>query len=159
MQIETQRLQRFLCESPSKTQFQIGYSDQSQQKQTARWSTRRSEFLPITWDLLKAREKSRVHGVIGLAPHWLKNWRENFKPITKRRSRNRVVTLKSHLKTALFVRKKNVVTRVDNVIKEKVRGFTRRVVRTFLSTPLRKWVTLKHIGRSRSGKGSLNKKK
>ena len=47
-------------------QFQIGYSDQSQQKQTARWSTRRSEFLPITWDLLKAREKSRVHGVIGL---------------------------------------------------------------------------------------------
>ena len=45
------------------------------------------------------------------------------------------------------------------MIKEKVRGFTRRVVRTFLSTPLRKWVTLKHIGRSRSGKGSLNKKK
>ena len=105
MQIETQRLQRFLCECPSKTQFQIGYFDQSQQKQTARWSTRRSEFLPITWNLLKAREKSRVHGVIGRAPHWLKNWRENFKPITKRTSRNRVVTFKSHLKTALFVRK------------------------------------------------------
>ena len=96
------KAQRFLYECPSKTQFQIGYSHQSQQKQTAPWSTRRSEFLPITWNLLKAREKSRVHGVIGLAPHWLKNWRENFKPITKRRSRNRVVTFKSHLKTALL---------------------------------------------------------
>lgn len=108
MQIETQRLQRFLCESPSKTQFQIGYFDQSQQKQPVRWSTPRSEFLPITWNLLKAREKSRVHGVIGLAPYWLKDWRENFKPTTRRRSRNCVVTFKSHLKTALFVKKKMV---------------------------------------------------
>ena len=49
------------------------------------------------------REKSRVRGAIGFgfASHWLKNWRESFKPITKRSSRNHVITLDSHLKTAL----------------------------------------------------------
>ena len=55
-----------------------------------------SQFLAIICNLLKAREKSRLHGAIffGFASHWLKNWRESFKPIIKRSNRN-------HLKTAL----------------------------------------------------------
>ena len=63
-----------------------------------------SQFLAITCNSLKAREKSRVHGAIGFdfASHWLKNWRESFKPITKRSNRNHVITFDSHLKTALF---------------------------------------------------------
>ena len=44
-----------------------------------------SQSLQITCNSLEAREKSRVQGVIGFgfASHWLKNWRESFKPITK----------------------------------------------------------------------------
>ena len=44
-----------------------------------------SEFLAITCNLLKAREKSRVQRTIGFgfASHWLKNWHEIFRPITK----------------------------------------------------------------------------
>ena len=63
-----------------------------------------SEFLAITCNSLKAREKWRVHGAIGFgfASHWLKNWREAFKPITKRSNRNHVITFDSHLKTALY---------------------------------------------------------
>ena len=36
-----------------------------------------SEFLAITYNSLKAREKSRVHGAIGFgfASRWLKKWR------------------------------------------------------------------------------------
>ena len=51
-------------------------------------------LLTITFKSLKAREKSRVHGAIGFgfASHWLKNWRESFKPITKRSDRNHVIT-------------------------------------------------------------------
>ena len=62
-----------------------------------------SQFLAITCNSLKVREKSRVHGVIGFgfASNWLKNWREPFKPITKRSNRNHVITFDSHLKTAL----------------------------------------------------------
>ena len=64
-----------------------------------------SQFLEITCNSLEAREKSRVQGAIGFgfgfASHWLKNWRESFKPITKRSNRNLVVTFDSHLKTAL----------------------------------------------------------
>ena len=62
-----------------------------------------SEFLLITSNLLKGREKSRVRGAIGFgfASHWLKNWRESFKPITKRSNRNHVITFDSHLKSAL----------------------------------------------------------
>ena len=62
-----------------------------------------SQFLAITCNSLKAREKSRVHGAIGFgfASHWLKNWRESFKPIAKRSNRNQVITFDSHLKTAL----------------------------------------------------------
>ena len=63
-----------------------------------------SQFLAITCNSLEAREKSRVRGAIGFAcdSHWLKKWRESFKPITKRSNRNHVITFDSHLKTALF---------------------------------------------------------
>ena len=57
-----------------------------------------SQFVAITRDSLKAREKSRVQGAIGFS---FANWRESFKPITKRSNRNHVVTLDSHLKTVL----------------------------------------------------------
>ena len=60
-----------------------------------------SQFLAVTCNSLKAREKSRVHGAIGFAFHSLKNWRESFKPITMRSNCNRVITFDSHLKTAL----------------------------------------------------------
>ena len=64
-----------------------------------------SQFLAIIWNLLKARERSRVHGAIGLGfpSHWLKNWRESFKPIIKRSNRNHVITFDSHLKTPLSI--------------------------------------------------------
>ena len=37
----------------------------------------------------------------GSTPHWLKNWRESFQPITRSSNRNRVITFDSHVKTAL----------------------------------------------------------
>ena len=60
-----------------------------------------SQFLAITCNLLEAREKSRVHGAVGFgfASHWLKNWRESFKP---RVAIATVMTFDSHLKTALY---------------------------------------------------------
>ena len=63
-----------------------------------------SQFLAITCNSLKAREKSRVHGAIGFAfdPPCLKNWRKSFKPISKRSNRNHVITFDSHLKIALM---------------------------------------------------------
>ena len=63
-----------------------------------------SQLLAITCNSLKAREKSRAHDAtgFGFASHWLKNWRESFKPITKRSNRNHVITFDSHLKTALY---------------------------------------------------------
>ena len=63
-----------------------------------------SQFLASTCNSLKAREKSRVHGAIGFgfASHWLKNWRESFKQITKRSNRNHVITFDSHLETTLI---------------------------------------------------------
>ena len=62
-----------------------------------------SEFLAIACNSLKAREKSRVDDAIGFgfASHWLKNWRESIKPITKSSNRNHVITFDSHLKTSL----------------------------------------------------------
>ena len=65
----------------------------------------KSQLLEITCKSYEAREKSRVHGAtsFGFAFHWLKNWRESFKPITKRSNRNHVITFESHLKTALSV--------------------------------------------------------
>ena len=66
-------------------------------------SMNQSQFLAITCNSLEAREKSRVHGAIGFGfdSHWLKNWQESFKPITKRSNRNQIITFDSHLKTAL----------------------------------------------------------
>ena len=65
-----------------------------------------SQFLAITCNSLEAREKitSRIHGAIdfGFASHWLNNWRESFKPITKRSNRNYVITFDSHLKIAIM---------------------------------------------------------
>ena len=62
-----------------------------------------SQFLAITYNSLEARENSRVHGAIafGFASHWLKNWRDSFKPITKHSNGNQVISFDSHLKTAL----------------------------------------------------------
>ena len=62
-----------------------------------------SQFLAITCNSLEARKKSRVHGAIGFgfASHWLKNWRDSFKPITKRSNHNHVITFDGHLKTAV----------------------------------------------------------
>ena len=64
-----------------------------------------SQFLAITCNSLGAREKSHVHGSIGFGfdSHWLKNWHESFKLITKRSNRNHVITFNSHLKTALIM--------------------------------------------------------
>ena len=66
-----------------------------------------SQFRAITCNLLTEREKSRVHDAIrfGFASHWLKNWRESFKPIIKHSNRNHVITFESHLKTALIANK------------------------------------------------------
>ena len=62
-----------------------------------------SQFIAVTCNSLKAREKSRLCGAIGFGftSHWLKNWGESFKPITKRSNRNHVIAFDSHLKTAL----------------------------------------------------------
>lgn len=61
-----------------------------------------AELLPSTYNLLKAQEKSRVQATtgFGFASHLQKNWREYFKPITKRGNRNHITTFDSHLKTA-----------------------------------------------------------
>ena len=58
----------------------------------------KSQFLTITCNLLEAREKSIG---FGFDSHWLKNWRESFKPITKGSNRNHEITFDSNLKTAL----------------------------------------------------------
>ena len=64
-----------------------------------------SQFLAITCNSLKAREKSRVHGAnsFDFASRWWKTWRESFRPITKRSNRNHVITFDSHLKIALII--------------------------------------------------------
>jgi len=78
-----------------------------------------SQFLAITCNSLEVREKSRVHGAIGFgfASHWLKNWRESFKPITKRSIRNHVVTFDSHLKTALSTDCVKTMERDNHLVK------------------------------------------
>ena len=58
----------------------------------------------------------------GFAFHWQKNWRESFKPITKRSNRNHVITFDSHLKTALSD---------ENFIKEGVGSLCNGVVKPF----------------------------
>ena len=66
-------------------------------------ATNQSEFLAITRNLLKAREKSRLQGAIGFGFgfQWLKNWLEIFKPVTKSSNCNPGITFESYLKTAL----------------------------------------------------------
>ena len=61
------------------------------------------QFLAITCNLPEAGEKSHVHGAIsfGFESHWLKNWKDSFKPITKHSNRNHEITFDSHLKTVL----------------------------------------------------------
>ena len=79
----------------------------------------KSQFLTITCNSLEVREKSHVHGAIGFGfdSHWLKNWRESFKPITKRSNRNHEITFDINLKTALskHLRYKKCVLSVDIV--------------------------------------------
>ena len=53
-----------------------------------------SQFQAITCNSLEAIG-------FGFDSHWLENWRESFKPITKLSNRNHVITFDSHLKTAL----------------------------------------------------------
>ena len=74
-------------------------------------SMNQSQFLAITCNSPEAREKSRVLGAIGFGfdSNWLKNWRDSFKPITKRSNRNHVITFDSHLKTALYT---EIITRL-----------------------------------------------
>jgi len=87
-----------------------------------------SQFLAISCNSLEAREKSRVHGAIGFGfdSHWLKNWRESFKPITKRSNRNHVITFDSRLKTALMkVRRTNYLNKSSALrlaLKKRLRG-------------------------------------
>ena len=59
----------------------------------------------ISCNSSEAWEKSRLRGAIGsgFASHWLKNWLESFKPITKCSNRNHVITFNSHLKIALLL--------------------------------------------------------
>mgnify|MGYP000073153039 CR=1 FL=1 len=59
----------------------------------------KSQFLAITCDSLKAREKSRVQCAIGFS---FANWRESFKPITKRSNRNHVIYFESCSKKDLL---------------------------------------------------------
>ena len=68
-----------------------------------------SQFLESSCNSLEAREKSRVRGAIGFGfdSHWLKKWRESFKPITERSNFNHVITFYSHLKTALSATRSN----------------------------------------------------
>ena len=81
-----------------------------------------SQFLAITCNSLEAREKSRVRGVIGFGfdSHWLKNWRESFKPITKLSNRNYGITFDSHLKTALSRASLQYKTTLINAREEKL---------------------------------------
>ena len=75
-----------------------------------------SQFLAITSNSLKARENPRVHGAIGFgfASHWLKNWRESLKPVTKRSNRNHVIKFDSHLKTALVTDPGDIAIHIVN---------------------------------------------
>ena len=77
-----------------------------------------SQFPAITCNLLEAREKWRVHGAIGFsfASHWLKNWRESFRPITKRSDRNHVITFDSDLKTALYSDKTRIFDQSERAL-------------------------------------------
>ena len=87
-------------------------------------SMNQSQFLAITCNGPEAREISRVHGAIGFgfASYWLKNWRESFKPITKRSNRNHVITFDNHLKTALFPQRNKTKHICSNVYTKRVKS-------------------------------------
>ena len=78
------------------------------------------QSLAITRNLLKAWKKTRVQGVIsfgfgfGFVSHWLKNWREIFKPTTMRSNRNGEITFDSHLISAVSMRIKHVSHRTSH---------------------------------------------
>ena len=63
-----------------------------------------SEFLAI--NLLKAQVKSRIQGAIdsSFASYWLKDWRESFQPVTKKRNRNHAVAVEHCFILSYFVR-------------------------------------------------------
>ena len=63
-----------------------------------------SELKEVKCNLLQAaaREKSRVHGGIGFASHWLKNRWEIFNPIDEYSNLHRVITFHRDLKNALI---------------------------------------------------------
>ena len=67
-----------------------------------------SQFLEI--ESKRRKNHAYMHGAtgFGFASHWLKNWRESFKPITKRSNRNHVITFDSYLKTTLTLNSKMV---------------------------------------------------
>ena len=69
-----------------------------------------SEFMAITCNFLKAREKLRVLGTFGFASHWLKNSLEIFKPTARRGNRNRAITFDSHLKSIPYVQTRSNCT-------------------------------------------------
>ena len=74
------------------------------------------ESQAITRNLLKARKKTLVQDVIGFgfAFHWLKNWREIFKPTNMRSNRNGEITFHSHLISAVSMRIKHVSHRTPH---------------------------------------------
>ena len=80
-----------------------------------------SQSLAIICNSLEARVKSRVRGAngFGFDSHWLKNWRESFKPITKRSNRNHIITFDSHLKTALMLFQMSGLSRPYNLSEQK----------------------------------------
>ena len=43
---------------------------------------------------------NRVYNGFDFVSHWLKNWHEIFKPVTKRRNGSRGMTFESHVKSA-----------------------------------------------------------
>ena len=59
-----------------------------------------SELKEVKCNLLQAaaREKSRVHGGIGFASHWLKNRWDIFNPIDEYSNLHRAIIFHSHLK-------------------------------------------------------------
>ena len=60
-----------------------------------------SGFQAVRCSLLKARENLFVQS-FDFASHWLKNWCEFLKPISKRSNHNCIISFDGQLKTALI---------------------------------------------------------
>ena len=75
----------------------------------------------------------------GFTSHWLKNWREAFKPITKHSNFNHVITFDSHLKTALNQ------TESNQIKSNQMLGFGKRGKPEYLGekSPRAEWRTIK----------------